>query len=76
MPPGPGCVAACASATGRHRCAPFYLRLRGSDGKRHGRGFLGAAIDPHGPLPHEPGRGNPWLDTWFHTNPVFVDVVR
>ncbi|MFJ4575953.1 PHP domain-containing protein [Streptomyces sp. NPDC088846] len=55
---------------------PFYLRLRGSDGKRHGKGFLGASIDPHGPLPHEPGKGNPWLDTWFYTNPVFVDVVR
>lgn len=55
---------------------PFYLRLRGSDGKRHGAGFLGSAIDPHGPLPHEPGQGNPWLDTWFYTNPVFVDVVR
>ncbi|MEU4497710.1 hypothetical protein AB0F96_30830 [Streptomyces sp. NPDC023998] len=54
----------------------FYLRLRGSDGKRNAPGFLGAAIDPHGPIPHEPGNGDPWLDTWCYTNPVFVDVVR
>ncbi|MBA2949395.1 PHP domain-containing protein [Streptomyces himalayensis] len=52
----------------------FYLRLRGSDGNRNGAGYLGAAIDPHGPLTHEPGNGNPWLDTWCYTNPVFVDV--
>jgi hypothetical protein len=52
----------------------FYVRLRGSDGKRHGAGYLGAAIDPHGPVPHEPGNGDPWADTWFYSNPVFVDV--
>ncbi|MEU3923113.1 PHP domain-containing protein [Streptomyces sp. NPDC029004] len=54
----------------------FYVRLRGSDGKRNGPGFLGAAIDPHGPIPHEPGNGDAWADTWAYTNPVFVDVVR
>ncbi|GGZ38875.1 PHP domain-containing protein [Streptomyces poonensis] len=53
----------------------FYVRLRGSDGKRNGAGHLGAAIDPHGPVPHEPGDGDPWEDTWFYSNPVFVDVV-
>ncbi|MCZ4096700.1 histidinol-phosphatase [Streptomyces sp. So13.3] len=53
-----------------------YLRLRGSDGKRNGPGLLGASIDPHGPITHEPGNGDPWLDTWLYTNPVFVDVVR
>ena len=53
----------------------FYVRLRGSDGKRNGTGYLGAAIDPHGPIPHEPGNGDPWADTWFYSNPVFVDVV-
>ncbi|MCZ4121859.1 PHP domain-containing protein [Streptomyces sp. H39-S7] len=53
-----------------------YLRLRGSDGRRNGPGLLGAAIDPHGPVTHEPGNGDPWLDTWLYTNPVFVDVVR
>ncbi|MFF3736350.1 PHP domain-containing protein [Streptomyces sp. NPDC002566] len=53
----------------------FYVRLRGSDGKRNGPGYLGASIDPHGPVPHEPGNGDPWADTWFYSNPVFVDVV-
>ncbi|MBD0841371.1 PHP domain-containing protein [Streptomyces sp. TRM68416] len=52
----------------------FYVRLRGSDGNRHGAGYLGAAVDPHGPVPHEPGNGDPWADTWFYSNPVFVDV--
>ena len=52
----------------------FYVRLRGSDGNRHGAGYLGAAIDPNGPIPHEPGNGDPWTDTWFYSNPVFVDV--
>lgn len=53
-----------------------YLRLRGSDGNRHGAGPLGAAVDPHGPIPHDGATdaGNPWVDTWFYTNPVFVDV--
>ncbi|MET0494582.1 MAG: PHP domain-containing protein [Actinoplanes sp.] len=51
-----------------------YLRLRGSDGRRNGPGPLGRAIDPHGPLPHPPGDGDPWLDTWLYTNPIFVDV--
>ncbi len=32
----------------------FYLRLRGSDGKRHGAGYLGASVDPHGPIPTSP----------------------
>jgi len=53
----------------------FYVRLRGSDGNRHGAGYLGASIDPNGPIPHEPGNGDPWADTWFYSNPVFVDVV-
>ncbi|NUL14622.1 PHP domain-containing protein [Streptomyces lunaelactis] len=53
-----------------------YLRLRGSDGKRNGPGLLGGSVDPHGPITHEPGNGDPWVDTWLYTNPVFVDVVR
>ncbi|MCQ9131620.1 histidinol-phosphatase [Streptomyces hilarionis] len=53
----------------------FYVRLRGSDGNRNGTGYLGASVDPHGPIPHEPGDGDPWADTWFYSNPVFVDVV-
>lgn len=52
----------------------FYVRLRGSDGNRHGAGYLGASVDPHGPIPHAPGNGDPWADTWFYSNPVFVDV--
>ncbi|MFE7171013.1 histidinol-phosphatase [Streptomyces sp. NPDC057616] len=52
----------------------FYVRLRGSDGNRHGAGYLGASVDPHGPIPHEPGDGDPWADTWFYSNPIFVDV--
>jgi hypothetical protein len=55
---------------------PCYLRLRGSDGRRHGPGLLGRAIDPNGPLPHTPGDGDPWTDTWFYTNPIFIDVRR
>ncbi|MDR7277518.1 PHP domain-containing protein [Catenuloplanes atrovinosus] len=51
-----------------------YLRLRGSDGNRHGAGLLGAAIDPHGPVAHAPGDGDPWADTWLYTNPIFIDV--
>ncbi|GAA0498204.1 histidinol-phosphatase [Paractinoplanes deccanensis] len=53
---------------------PTYLRLRGSDGRRNGPGLLGAAIDPRGPLAHTPGDGDPWLDTWFYSNPIFIDV--
>ncbi|MBT2414188.1 PHP domain-containing protein [Streptomyces sp. ISL-12] len=53
----------------------FYVRLRGSDGNRHAAGLLGASVDPHGPVAHTPGDGDPWTDTWFYSNPVFVDVV-
>jgi hypothetical protein len=51
-----------------------YIRLRGSDGRRSGPGLLGAAIDPHGPIAHPPGDGDPWADTWLYTNPIFIDV--
>lgn len=53
---------------------PFYVRLRGSDGKRLGVGYHGAAVDPAGPQRHGDGEGDPWQDTWFYANPVFVDV--
>ncbi|MFF5077816.1 histidinol-phosphatase [Actinoplanes sp. NPDC000266] len=53
---------------------PGYLRLRGSDGRRNGPGPLGKAIDPRGPIVHTPGDGDPWLDTWFYTNPIFIDL--
>ncbi|MGD7732396.1 PHP domain-containing protein [Propionibacteriaceae bacterium G57] len=54
----------------------FYFRLRGSDGNRNGAGYYGAAVDPAGPIRHgdNVGDGNPWIDTWFYANPVFVDV--
>ncbi|MFC8343520.1 histidinol-phosphatase [Streptomyces sp. NPDC057280] len=52
----------------------FYVRLRGSDGNRHGAGYLGASVDSNGPIPHPPGDGDPWADTWFYSNPIFVDV--
>jgi hypothetical protein len=51
-----------------------YLRLRGSDGRRNGPGYLGRKIDPAGPIQHPNGDGDPWLDTWLYTNPLFVDV--
>lgn len=53
-----------------------YLRLRGSDGRRNGPGYLGRAIDPAGPVQHPVNNGDPWLDTWLYTNPIFVDVGR
>jgi hypothetical protein len=53
---------------------PGYIRLRGSDGRRHGPGPRGRAVDPHGPVPHAPGDGDPWADTWLYTNPIFIEV--
>lgn len=56
----------------------FYLRVRGSDGNRNGDGYYGAGVDPTGPQRHGNGtvEANPWLDTWFYANPIFVDVIR
>ncbi|MDQ0370141.1 hypothetical protein J2S42_006810 [Catenuloplanes indicus] len=34
----------------------------------------GRSVDPHGPAAHTPGNGDPWIDTWLYTNPIFVDV--
>lgn len=53
-----------------------YVRLRGSDGRRNGPGLLGSAIDPAGPIPQTAADGDPWLDTWLYTNPIFIDVRR
>lgn len=53
---------------------PFYVRLRGSDGARSGVGPMGAQVDPQGPIPHGPGEGDPWADTWFYANPIFVEI--
>ncbi len=54
--------------------ADGYLRVRGSDGRVNGVGPRGAEVDPRAPQPHAPGQGNPWLDTWLYTNPVFLGV--
>ncbi|HEY0533216.1 MAG TPA: PHP domain-containing protein [Actinoplanes sp.] len=51
---------------------PFYVRLRGTDGKRTAPGYLGAAIDPAGPAMDVPGSADPWTDLWFYTNPIWV----
>ena len=55
----------------------FYIRFRGSDGNRNGAGYHGASVDPTGPLRHGDaiGDADPWIDTWFYANPVFIDVV-
>ncbi len=40
----------------------------------NGPGYLGREIDPAGPIQHPTNDGDPWLDTWLYTNPIFVDV--
>jgi hypothetical protein len=50
----------------------FYLRLRGTDGKRSAPGFLGASVDPAGPAMDVVGSADPWTDLWFYTNPIWV----
>ena len=52
--------------------APFYVRLRGSDGKQLGPGLNGAAVDPAGPRVDVLGNADPWDDLWFYTNPIWV----
>lgn len=54
----------------------FYIRFRGSDGNRHGVGYHGASVDPIAPLIHgdKLGDADPWIDTWFYANPIFIDV--
>ncbi|WP_233625249.1 histidinol-phosphatase [Actinoplanes sp. ATCC 53533] len=51
---------------------PFYLRLRGTDGKRAQPGLMGAAVDPAGPKLDVLGNADPWGDLWFYTNPIWV----
>ena len=55
---------------------PFYLRLRGSDGRRNATGLRGAAVDPSGPRVDAIGNADPWQDLWFYTNPIFVLPAR
>ena len=54
----------------------FYVRMRGTDGNRQQTGFLGADVDRAGPAIDVPGDGDPWVDLWFYTNPVWVAPVR
>ena len=51
---------------------PFYVRLRGTDGKRSAPGYLGASVDPVGPAMDVLGSADPWTDLWFYTNPIWV----
>ncbi|WP_406423920.1 hypothetical protein [Streptomyces sp. NBC_01589] len=52
----------------------FYVRVRGTDGKRMAPGLLGTAVDPAGPAMDVPASADPWEDLWFYGNPVFVEV--
>jgi hypothetical protein len=52
--------------------AAFYVRLRGSDGKRTQPGLNGAGVDPAGPEMDVLGDADPWADLWFYTNPIWV----
>jgi hypothetical protein len=51
---------------------PFYVRLRGTDGKRTQPGLMGAATDPYGPALDVKGDADPWGDLWFYANPIWV----
>lgn len=51
---------------------PFYLRVRGTDGKRVATGLRGAGVDPTGPAADVKGDADPWGDLWFYTNPIWV----
>jgi hypothetical protein len=54
----------------------FYVRLRGTDGNRQQPGYLGSAVDPAGPAIDVVGNGDPWVDLWFYTNPIWVLPTR
>ena len=45
---------------------PFYVRLRGTDGRYAAPNSIEPRIDPT-PV-------DPWTDLWMYTNPIFVDV--
>ena len=59
-------------ALGRVGDEGFYVRLRGSDGKRLGAGLRGPSVDPSGPVLDVVGDADPWEDLWFYTNPMWV----
>jgi hypothetical protein len=51
---------------------PFYVRVRGTDGKRTAPGLMGAAVDPYGPAMDVVAAADPWTDLWFYANPIWV----
>lgn len=51
----------------------FYVRVRGTDGKRADGGAF-FPRDPLGPKMDELGAADPWQDLWFYSNPIFVDL--
>lgn len=51
---------------------PFYVRLRGTDGRRSATGLMGTGVDPQGPAMDLAGDADPWADLWFYANPIFV----
>ncbi|MEO3936439.1 PHP domain-containing protein [Dermatophilaceae bacterium Soc4.6] len=51
---------------------PFYVRVRGTDGKRSAPGLGGPSVDPAGPAADVLGDADPWSDLWFYTNPIWV----
>ncbi|MDX8051753.1 PHP domain-containing protein [Lentzea sp. BCCO 10_0798] len=55
---------------------PFYLRVRGTDGKRSAAGHHGVEVDPAGPALDVAGQSDPWEDLWFYSNPVFAAAER
>ena len=46
----------------------FYLRYRGSDGKK----LAANGVDP---MMDVLGDSDPWTDLWFYSNPVFIDAI-
>ena len=52
--------------------APFYVRVRGTDGNLTQAGYYGADVDPVGPMLDVVGNADPWRDLWFYANPTFV----
>ncbi|MDN5571577.1 MAG: PHP domain-containing protein [Propionibacteriaceae bacterium] len=57
---------------GRVEDTGFYVRLRGSDGKRTQVGYHGESQDASGPALDVVGDADPWQDLWFYTNAIFV----
>jgi hypothetical protein len=51
---------------------PFYVRVRGTDGKRGAPGLMGTGVDPYGPALDVVGDADPWKDLWFYANPIWV----